>query len=133
MTIGTKVRILREMKGITRESMIEILNVSDNTLAKIERDEVKHTVERLEQIASALQISLIELLTFGENGAFSNHSISNEKGNYILGQGTIIASNEVHALKIENDALKIRNTDLLEQIKILNHMIELLKSSNTKA
>ena len=137
MTIGTKIRILREVKQFSQENMAQMLNISENSYAKIEKEEVKHTIERLEQIGKVFGMGVVEILTFGENGSFFNNSLHSENGNNILGNGTIVNSteskilNELTKLRTENKAYEQRTEDLCEQIKHLKEIVALMKPSKS--
>jgi transcriptional regulator with XRE-family HTH domain len=72
MTISTKIRNLRIIKGYSQENMAQMLHLSLNSYSKIERDEVKTSTERLEQIANVLGIKVIDIINFGEE---SQHNI----------------------------------------------------------
>jgi transcriptional regulator with XRE-family HTH domain len=57
-----KIRTIRDAKGYSQEYMAELLGISKNAYGKIERGETKPSLHRLEQIASALDLSLEQLL-----------------------------------------------------------------------
>lgn len=64
MTLGTKIRNLRSIKGYSQENMAAMLGLSLNSYSKIERDEVNITVKRLEEIALILKMTIVDILTF---------------------------------------------------------------------
>lgn len=57
-----KIRMIRDAKGLSQEYMAERLGISKNAYGKIERGETKANFHRLEQIATALELSLEQLL-----------------------------------------------------------------------
>lgn len=127
MKIGEKIRLLREIKGISTKDMSAELDMSQAGYLKIERDEVNVNMDKIEKIATKLGMKPHELLmdekivlhfsnndhAHGNYGAFINTvSVSEEvKGLYddkikLLEEkiGFILAENA--RLKEENDTLK---------------------------
>lgn len=72
MTIGDKIRILREMKGYSQEYMAEQVGMSQTGYSKIERDETDIAFSRLEQIANILEVKPQDLITLDEKFVFNN-------------------------------------------------------------
>jgi transcriptional regulator with XRE-family HTH domain len=70
-TIGNKIRMIRELRNLTQENMADILKVSQIGYAKIERNEVQVTIQKLEQISEALGITLTDLLKFDDKFIFN--------------------------------------------------------------
>jgi transcriptional regulator with XRE-family HTH domain len=66
MEIGDKLKKIREIKGIKQETIASVIGVTPQGYGKIERNEVDVSLSRLTQIASALEMSLIDLITFDE-------------------------------------------------------------------
>ena len=64
MKIGTKIKKLRELKGIPQKEMARKLKLSLNGYSKIEREEVEPTVTRLKLIGEILGIDIHLLLDF---------------------------------------------------------------------
>lgn len=85
--IGQKVRYLRELKKITREQMASKLKISLPGYSKIERDEVDLTIDRANQIANILGITLNELISFDEKYIFNN---------YAHNQNAFVINSELH-------------------------------------
>jgi len=70
--IGHRIRKLREMRNLTQEHLAEQLGISVSGFSRIERDEVKVSGERLIRIAELLEVSVDELLRFGDGLTFNN-------------------------------------------------------------
>ncbi len=64
--IGHKIRDIRRLKGLTQENMATMLEMTDLAYRKMERNETKITLERLEQIADKLCVSATDIMTFGD-------------------------------------------------------------------
>ena len=114
MTLGTKIRVLRGMQGFSQENMAEMLSISVQAFAKIERDKTDVNHSRLEQIAGVLKIELSDLLKFGENGVFINQNqrdVFTNTGN-VYTQENQDTQTELTVLRTENTALKNENEHL---------------------
>lgn len=71
--IGTKIRRVRELKGLSQENMADELGMSATGYGKIERNEVAVSVERLLRIAQVLGVGAEQILSFGDNVASFNN------------------------------------------------------------
>lgn len=63
MKVHEKIRLMRESNHLTQEEMAAKLNMSVNGYSKIERGETKVHIPKLEQIASVLDLDLLELIS----------------------------------------------------------------------
>lgn len=113
MTVGTKIRILRNMQGFSQENMAEMLGITIQAFSKIERDITDVNHSRLAQIAEVLKIELADLLKFGENGIFINQNNRDftNTGN-VYNQDNQDIQTELTVLRTENAALKSENEHL---------------------
>lgn len=120
MEIGNKIRKLRESKEFSQEYVAEKLGMSTNGYGNIERNQVRVSLERLEQIAIILGCSILDFidhsnpLIFGDN----NHNVINGSytNNYYDKQ---IQNMEIEHLKSEIQHLKDK-IKLLEKISGIN-------------
>lgn len=62
--IGTKVRALRNKKGLTIAQLAEKADIDDYYLGEIERVEKRATIETLLKLADALEIEIYNLFKF---------------------------------------------------------------------
>ncbi len=107
--IGGNLRKIREIKGIKQESIAKELGITTNGYGKIERGESAIKIDRLEQIASILGISALDIMQFDDSIIFNINTMSNSAPNGI----------------VNNYALPNEERDLLlAQIKSLNEIIE---------
>lgn len=58
MNIGEKIREVREARHFSQEAVAKAVGLSVTSYAKIERNEVEITVNRLEQIADTLKVKI---------------------------------------------------------------------------
>jgi len=79
--IGIKIRKLRELRGFSQEYMANRLSLSQRQYSKIERNEVKIDWDKIVQIATILEITPFNLVSFDDTLIFNNNSTP-EKFNY---------------------------------------------------
>jgi transcriptional regulator with XRE-family HTH domain len=107
--IGDNLRKIREIKGIKQESVAKQLGITTNGYGKIERGESAINIDRLEQIATILGISAMDIMQFDESIIFNINTMSNSAPNGVVNNYSITTE--------ERDLL-------LAQIKSLNEIIE---------
>lgn len=84
MNAGLKIKKLREFKNLTQEYMAGRLEVSQSYYNRIENGQVNLTLERIQAIATILDIEPLALLAFDEVQYF--HQVSNSQigsGQYV--------------------------------------------------
>ena len=63
---GRKIKLLRFKRGISQEKFSEMAGISRSVMGKIERAEISTTLDSVEKIANAFNISLFELFNFSD-------------------------------------------------------------------
>ncbi|WP_031429982.1 helix-turn-helix domain-containing protein [Methylomicrobium agile] len=111
MKIQEKIRFMRELKNCSQEELAEKLGMSTYGYAKIERGETKATIPKLEQIAEALEIDMMELLTFGEKNVAC-----------LIGDNNQNHQDSTHIIKSETET----SFELQKQQLIIEHLQTLL-------
>ena len=94
------IKELREARNWSQEQMAERLGMSKNGYAKIERGESLPSLERLNEIAKVLGVSVLELIRVSDKNVVlqtQNHHANYHYNHY--------ASNEM--LQAENERLKL--------------------------
>jgi transcriptional regulator with XRE-family HTH domain len=80
MNLSENLKKLRESRKLTQEKLAEKINMSQNGYSKIERSPENAPLFRLQQIAEALDIPLVELINVDANKGIhisnSNHDQS---------------------------------------------------------
>jgi len=66
MTLGEKLKKARINKNFTQEYLAEVLNVSQKTYSNFENDKSKPDFAQVEEIAKALEVSVLDFLS-GDN------------------------------------------------------------------
>lgn len=114
LTLGNKIKKVRELKGLKQEYMAEVLGISQPSYSKIETDEVSVSPERLEQIAKVLQVTVQDILAFDERIFFN---ITNRDQSY--GSGYFVQNNS----GISENEKKLYE----DKIKLLEELVEMQK------
>ena len=140
MPIHEKIRLLRQVKGLTQEEVADKLNLSVNGYGKIERGECDVNLTRLEQLAGVFGIEAIELLGMTDKNVF-NLSCTSTCTNYC--SNTMETQNNYsNSLPPESQSeieklqlilqLKDKEIELRdEKIHHLSEVLELLKSKDS--
>jgi transcriptional regulator with XRE-family HTH domain len=86
MEIGTRIRKIREIKGLSQENIASELDMSVTGYGKIERNEVSVNIEKLSKIGKVLGLSVEDIIGFDENIAFNNFNSTIDKqiGRYLM-------------------------------------------------
>ncbi len=119
LTIGRKIKKLRELRNYTQEYMADQLGVSQPAYSKMETDETEINDVRLTQIAKALDVSVQDILAFDERMFFN---ITNR--DYASGTGYTYAINNNYGLGDNEKKL------FEDKIRLLEEMIDMLKKEN---
>ena len=72
MEIGVKVKRIRELRNYSQEYMAEKLGISQEAYSRLETGKTKLDLQRMNNIASILEIDPIILLSFDEGVVFNN-------------------------------------------------------------
>ncbi len=132
MRVADKIKFMRQLKGFSQEEIANKLEMSVQGYAKIEQARTDVPYSRLKQIASALEIDELELLSFGERNVFyfgftgdNNHQF----GNIYNNQKDEKNEDNILILKTELEKAKIL---LLEQAKEITNLKEMLNKTYEK-
>ena len=82
MKVGSKLRRIREAKGIPMKDMADRLEMSHAGYSKIERDEVGVNIDKLEKIANELNVTPEDILAFDDKNVFNNSTLQSCAFNY---------------------------------------------------
>jgi transcriptional regulator with XRE-family HTH domain len=115
MTIGDKIRKVREIKGLKQENIATALGMSVTAYGNLERGETAVTVARLEEIAKVLEVDAMDIMGFSDH--IVNQHFNNAAGSVGVGYNYgPIASSEVEAYKTLTEELKKQNAHLQAQV-----------------
>ena len=127
MSVNEKVRLFRELNQWSQEEMAERMNMSVAGYAKIERGETNISLHKLKQIASVLQIDLLDLVSTHDSGVILVGGENNQ--NHFRNH---YSSNQAAELEVEKLKLELKHKDeLLKQreneLETLRDIVNLLK------
>jgi len=111
MSIGYKIKKIRELKNFTQDHIADKLNMSLTGYGKIERDEVDLPYSRLEQISKVLGVKVEEIVSFDEKFVFNNYGSAHDKSFSIIYE---------YSSKLYEDKIKL----LEEKIILLEKLYE---------
>ena len=131
MKVHEKIRSLREEKSWSQEEMAKKLHMSVNGYSRIERGETKAYIPKLEKIAEALEVDLIELIPLdGKNVyLFSHTNNSGDSCHIFNSEAEVVFENEKLQLMLE---LKDKELAMQQrEIENLREQVLQLKEINT--
>lgn len=82
--LGIRIRELRKARGLSQEELAFKANIATSFLGMIERSKKTPTIDTVEKIATALDISFEELFSFSQNTADNQEFSVIEKINFEL-------------------------------------------------
>jgi len=125
-SVTENIKNIRRQKGISQESIAYDLGIDYSTYGKIERGQIGLTVDRLEKIATILDVSIEELY---KGHVFKGKDMSENVANIGLYQEENSATKKL-AMQVES--LKREIQLLKEQLKDKEKIIKLLENKISK-
>ncbi|MEY4768864.1 MAG: hypothetical protein RL637_1503 [Pseudomonadota bacterium] len=120
ISVNEKIKLVRQAKGLTQESVAEKLGMSVTTYGDIERGDKDLKLSRLQEIADALDIKASELLDLTDK-AVLNVCLNKKAGNdnkitvYFSSDGELEKLQMQLEMKDKELAMQQREINLLEQ------------------
>lgn len=112
MHIGDKIRKVRELKGYKQEYVADKLGMSVTAYGNIERGDSSLSFDRLEEIASVMEVTVQDILNIPEQ--LNIHSISNSNN-----VGFNHTFNDYRVVDKESEAFKIAIDNLQKEVEYL--------------
>lgn len=103
-TIGTKIRSLREEKGITQEYLAACLGLTQSNYGRMEKDDARITIPKLFKIAEVLEVRVGYLLD--EQATQIIHQHNNELANAYNVDTMVADKDHIASLKEEIQFLR---------------------------
>lgn len=105
MSIGNKIKKIREFKNLTQEHVANKLGVSQSNYARMEKDEIKVTDIRLKQIAEILQVKEDDIKNLEDSVIFNITGVNNSAA----GQNCIVNNYHIspEIQKLYEDKIKL--------------------------
>lgn len=108
MSIGNTIKKFRELKNYTQAFMAQQLNLSVSGYGKIERDETELTLNRLQEIATILDVNYQNILGFDDKNVF-NLSHNNSANAIVQNQQVLSTEGWKKAIEtLENENLHLK-------------------------
>lgn len=123
MKVGENIRTIRGLKDISQEYLAQKIGVSQSCLQKIESNLSSPTIEKLNDIAKTLEVSLEQLLNFDKQNIFNTEFKDHSKNGKIIYSNT---DNFVNERKLFERMVTKRDQEILElkeEIKLLKERI----------
>ena len=120
--IGSKIKRIREMRGITQEEIAEELNLTTQAYGRMERGETSISAERLGKIAEKLGVNTDEIMRYDEN----KYVISGNSNNGEANENGVQFNLNIYESDIAVEALKETIKNQQDQIKFLQNQVEKL-------
>lgn len=120
MTIGEKIRKIRELKNLKQMAVARKLGLSLTAYGNIERNESSITFEKLEQVAHALEVSVSDIVNLPDKldvHQFSASSLQNDRADKPANPS------EIEAYKLCIEQYKKESDFLREIIKQLTNAL----------
>jgi transcriptional regulator with XRE-family HTH domain len=103
-TIGNKIRLLREERGLSQENMASALEMTQSNYARLEKDDNRISVPRLIIIAKTLETTVTEIVGEKPNTVVNQNT---QRDAFAYFQSNFQADREhIQTLKDENAYLK---------------------------
>lgn len=112
-TVGNKIRLLREERGLSQENMAASLDMTQSNYARLEKDDNRISVPRLIVIAKTLDITITELVGEKANTVVNQNT---QRDAFAYFQSTFQSDKEhIQTLKDEIEYLKKMLDKFLEK------------------
>jgi len=123
--IGFNIKRIRDQKGYSQEFMASRLNITQASYARMESQEIKLTVDRLQQIADILETDISALL---DSSKLTIQNQTNHEGAYGNGYVQILHVENKEALNKLIQTLEKENGHLKTEIEFLRSIVKTEKS-----
>ncbi|MRX40244.1 helix-turn-helix domain-containing protein [Flavobacterium sp. LC2016-23] len=90
MSIGTKIKSIRELKNYTQEYVADRLEMTQAGYSKIEKGSTSLSFEKLEQLAIILELPIADIINFDIERYFRNRRSTEKEQTYHTDKNTII-------------------------------------------
>jgi transcriptional regulator with XRE-family HTH domain len=124
LTIGKKIKLLRELKGFKQDYIAGQLGMTQNGYGKIERDETDIPYSRLESIAKVFEVSVSDLLNLNQQKI--HYSITNHNSQIENVISKVDNLNQEQSVRLEN-----RLTNLEKEFTVLKHIVTQINNKIT--
>lgn len=125
MNLGNRIRVLRKEKKCSIMNINQLTGLSKSTISQIENGQSSPTVQTLEKIAKALDVTIGMFFKENEKEIFDGNSIEfispQEAMQFILKQGIISDLVGFDINKLSDEEFIEFNDNLLRQLQLLSY------------
>lgn len=102
-TVGSRIRKLREEKGLKQEYLAHELEITQSNYSRLEKDDNRLTVPKLQKIAEVLNVSTS--IFFGEKAT----NIIHQNHGDLAQNGTLIQNEKEHINSLKEEIVFLRS------------------------
>ncbi|TCC93705.1 XRE family transcriptional regulator [Pedobacter frigiditerrae] len=113
---GMKLRLVRELRGLSQENVANRLGIAQNTYSKYENNQIKISAEMMEKLAEVLEVSPMDIM--GQVPAVIN---------FEQNQGTLFGNIEtlvVGQKELYEQIIKSKDEEIARLVKLLDSMMK---------
>ena len=104
--IGTRIRTARDRKGISQEAMALELEITQSNYGRLEKNDSRLTVPKIQKIAKVLDITISYLFDEKSAKIITQH---NNKNPHAYNVETIVHADKEHINTLKDEILFLRN------------------------
>tara|TARA_R110002072_G_scaffold303031_1_gene491524 strand:- start:25519 stop:25905 length:387 start_codon:yes stop_codon:yes gene_type:complete len=121
--VGSRIRKFREEKGVAQENMADLLEITQSNYGRLEKDDKRLSVPKVQKISEALNISISQI--FNEQSSKVIHQNNNESPSAYNVENLYQDNKEVY------DKLDVSLEQQIEQLKSqVNFLQKIIDKSN---
>ena len=106
--IGNKIRILREQKGYSQESLAQELGLTQPSYARLEKQDERISITRLMQIATILKTTVAELIDEKTQKVINQQGSEGSQAYNVDTINTIINADKEHIATLKEEIVFLR-------------------------
>lgn len=107
--VGSRIKKIREEKGITQEFMAYELDISQSNYGRLEKDDRRLNIPKIQKIAEVLDISIASLIE-------EKSGVKDENNEILIQKDIIIQRDKEHIASLKEEIIFLRK--LLDNIVV---------------
>ncbi len=108
-TIGTRIKKVRENKGISQESMALELDITQSNYGRLEKEDNRLTVPKIQKIAKVLDITISYLFDEKSAKIINQHNNDSAQSQHAYNVDTIINADKEHITSLKEEITYLRD------------------------
>jgi len=106
--IGTRIRKVRENKGISQEAMALELEITQSNYGRLEKSDTRLTVPKIQKIAKVLDITVAYLFNEKSAKIINQHNNDSAQSQHAYNVDTIIHADKEHINTLKDEIVFLR-------------------------